>query len=625
MCGICGFISEKEITTENLKNMNNTINYRGPDSEGIYFEETDGKKIGLAHKRLAIMDLSPLGHQPMFSEDKNIIVIFNGEIYNFQEIKEDLEKKGYKFRSTSDTEVIVKGYEEYGIEIIEKLNGMFAIALYDKKDKELFLIRDRIGIKPLYFHIDEKDIIFASELKPILEYPYFKREIDKDSLSDFLHHSYISGEKSIFKNTFKLLPGSYLRYKNEKITIENYWSIKKEFLNKKIDEKLTEEQWKSKIKDFLEKSIKDRMISDVPLGAFLSGGIDSSLIVSIMQKISSKPIKTFTIGFEEKEYNEAENAKKIANYLKTDHTEYYMKIEELKKYIDKLAVYYDEPFADSSQLPTMLVSEIAKQKVTVALSGDGGDELFCGYSRYESLFKMQKLKNISKIINLIPFRDEIIKNIGNRYLRGFYFKNDSEIVNSEYLFYSHNKSIIKDYNHKINERYFENIEISKNIQEKSMLKDMITYLPDDIMTKVDRASMAFSLETRAPFLDDHKFIELSFKIPHRYKYKNNEKKYILKEVLKEYIPENLIENKKKGFAVPIFKWLREDLKYLIDNYLSKEEIEKQQIFNSSDIEIIKRIFLEKTDGEIKVYKGLDIDKTMWNLIMFQMWYQKYMN
>lgn len=625
MCGICGFISEKEITTENLKNMNNTINYRGPDSEGIYFEETDGKKIGLAHKRLAIMDLSPLGHQPMFSEDKNIIVIFNGEIYNFQEIKEDLEKKGYKFRSTSDTEVIVKGYEEYGIEIIEKLNGMFVIALYDKKDKELFLIRDRIGIKPLYFHIDEKDIIFASELKPILEYPYFKREIDKDSLSDFLHHSYISGEKSIFKNTFKLLPGSYLRYKNEKITIENYWSIKKEFLNKKIDEKLTEEQWKSKIKDFLEKSIKDRMISDVPLGAFLSGGIDSSLIVSIMQKISSKPIKTFTIGFEEKEYNEAENAKKIANYLKTDHTEYYMKIEELKKYIDKLAVYYDEPFADSSQLPTMLVSEIAKQKVTVALSGDGGDELFCGYSRYESLFKMQKLKNISKIINLIPFRDEIIKNIGNRYLRGFYFKNDSEIVNSEYLFYSHNKSIIKDYNHKINERYFENIEISKNIQEKSMLKDMITYLPDDIMTKVDRASMAFSLETRAPFLDDHKFIELSFKIPHRYKYKNNEKKYILKEVLKEYIPENLIENKKKGFAVPIFKWLREDLKYLIDNYLSKEEIEKQQIFNSSDIEIIKRIFLEKTDGEIKVYKGLDIDKTMWNLIMFQMWYQKYMN
>ena len=618
MCGICGYSSNKSLGKQLLKKMNDTIAYRGPNDEGYYIDNVEGREIGLAHRRLSILDLSALGKQPMISDDENIVVVFNGEIYNFLEIKEELIRKGYIFNSTTDTEVIVNGYKEYGIDVIKKFNGMFAIAILDLRDKSLYLIRDHIGIKPLYYYYDKDNFIFGSELKPLMAYPEFKKEIDMNSLDTYLYHGYITGEKSIFKNTFKLLPGHYLKLKNNKIDIKEYWSIEENFKNREI-KNFSEIEWKKKIKEHLEKSIKDRMISDVPIGAFLSGGIDSSLVVSVMQSLSKEPIKTFTIGFKDAEYNEAQYAKKIAEYLGTDHTEYYLESNEVKKYIEDIPLYYDEPFADSSQLPTMLVSKLAKDKVTVTLSGDGGDELFCGYSKYQKYKIFKKYQKISKILD--KFFKEIIKNLNSKYTYSLYFNEDNNLINYGYLNYLNYESILKKQSKHYNEkRYFKLNNLTNNIQEKAMLRDMITYLPDDILTKVDRASMAFSLESRAPFIDDYKFIELSFKIKHDLKYKAGIKKYILKELLYEYLPKELVDRPKQGFCIPMNKWLKGDLRYLIDKYLSDEYIVKQDIFNLEDIKNIKKIFINK---ENKVYKGLLLEGCIWHIIVFQLWYDKY--
>ena len=618
MCGICGYSSNKSLGKQLLKKMNDTIAYRGPNDEGYYIDNIEGKEIGLAHRRLSILDLSSLGKQPMISDDKNIVVVFNGEIYNFLEIKEELLKKGYIFNSTTDTEVIVNGYKEYGIDVIKKFNGMFAIAILDLRDKSLYLIRDHIGIKPLYYYYDKDNFIFGSELKPLMAYPEFKKEIDMNSLDTYLYHGYITGEKSIFKNTFKLLPGHYLKLKNNKIDIKEYWSIEENFKNREI-KNFSEIEWKKKIKEHLEKSVKDRMISDVPIGAFLSGGIDSSLVVSVMQSLSKEPIKTFTIGFKDAEYNEAQYAKKIAEYLGTDHTEYYLESKEVKEYIEEVPLYYDEPFADSSQLPTMLVSKLAKEKVTVTLSGDGGDELFCGYAKYQKYKVFKKYQKISKILD--RFFKKIIKNLNSKYTYSLYFNEDNNLINYGYLNYLNYESILKKQPEHYNEkRYFKLNNLTDNIQEKAMLRDLITYLPDDILTKVDRASMAFSLESRAPFVDDYKFIELSFEIKHDLKYKAGIKKYILKELLHEYLPQKLVDRPKQGFCIPINKWLKGDLKYLIDIYLSDEYIIKQNIFKLEDIKRMKKIFLSEKN---KIYKGLLLDESIWNIIVFQLWYNKY--
>lgn len=618
MCGICGYSSNKSLGKQLLKKMNDTITYRGPNDEGYYIDNVEGREIGLAHRRLSILDLSALGKQPMISDDKNIVVVFNGEIYNFLEIKEELIRKGYIFNSTTDTEVIVNGYKEYGIDVIKKFNGMFAIAILDLRDKSLYLIRDHIGIKPLYYYYDKDNFIFGSELKPLMAYPEFKKEIDMNSLDTYLYHGYITGEKSIFKNTFKLLPGHYLKLKNNKIDIKEYWSIEENFKNREI-KNFSEIEWKKKIKKHLEKSIKDRMISDVPIGAFLSGGIDSSLVVSVMQSLSKEPIKTFTIGFKDAEYNEAQYAKKIAEYLGTDHTEYYLESKEVEKYIETIPLYYDEPFADSSQLPTMLVSKLAKEKVTVTLSGDGGDELFCGYSNYEKYIKLKKYQRVSQLLNQPP--KIFFKNLNSKLSYLLYLDEEDKIINYGYLNYINQKSILKNLNKNFKEsRYSKLNNLTNNIQEKAMLRDMITYLPDDILTKVDRASMAFALESRAPFIDDHKFIELSFNINHSLKYKNGIKKYILKELLYEYLPKELIDRPKQGFSIPIHKWLRTELKYLIDKYLSDEYILDQNIFNVTDIKKIKKIFINKKN---QIYKGLSVESTIWNILVFQIWYDKY--
>ena len=618
MCGITGFCDfTKKSDKRTLINMTDILHHRGPDDSGYSFYKQDDFNIGLGHRRLSILDLSSDGHQPMIFEDYEIV--YNGEVYNFQEIRVELEKYNYTFKSDSDTEVILKSYHLWGIDSINKFNGMFAIAIYDKKDKKLFLARDRIGKKPLYYTFINNTFIFASELKSLMIYPTFEKIINKDALNLFLFYGYIVAPYTIFNDCYKLEAGNYLEFnlKDRTLDINSYWSIKKTFLNREIIEE-NERSLLDRLDNLLTKAVRYRMISDVPIGSFLSGGYDSSLISAIMQKLSPTPIDTFTIGFNEKDFNEANYAKKVAKYLETNHHELYLPIKDAEPLIFEISKYYDEPFADDSQIATMLVSRLAKESVTVALSGDGGDELFCGYSRYESVVKQQQYKYISKVyskVNRLFNIDRLSSKIDKKLPKLSYMYSDDTIVNFKYLYTNlYLDGLVKDNSYKIDKKYFDIINLSKNIQEKYMLQDMITYLPDDILLKVDRASMAFSLESRTPILDFN-IIEFSMNIPHSLKYKNGDKKYILKRLTHQYIPKEIMDRPKKGFGVPVSNWLHTDLHYLIDCYLNYEYILKQNIFDYEKIKVL-----------LKGFDNRDIysERFIWHIIIFQLWYEEYM-
>ncbi|PIZ34358.1 MAG: asparagine synthase (glutamine-hydrolyzing) [Alphaproteobacteria bacterium CG_4_10_14_0_8_um_filter_37_21] len=639
MCGISGFIYKGDSNLSLLKRMNDSIAYRGPDDSGEFLADYDENyKIGLAHRRLSIVDLSPLGHQPMFSPDEQVVVVFNGEVYNFKDVRKTLTQKGYTFKSDTDTEVIIQAYLEWGIDFINHMNGMFAIALYDKRTDDFYLIRDRMGVKPLYYYENEKGLIFGSELKPIMVHPDFKKVLDLHALSLFLYHGYITAPHTIFKNTYKLKPGSYLHFNKGVIQHHTYWSVQDKFEQRQIKEQ-SEKDAVHDLDTVLTASIKDRMISDVPLGAFLSGGIDSSLVVALMQKQSTQPIKTFTIGFDEPAFNEAPYAKEIAAHLGTDHHELYLPIKKAEELIPKIPEYYDEPFADASQLPTMLVSQMAKQKVTVALSGDGGDELYCGYGRYDDVLRLQKFIPYAKIANKIPFFKCFVSMLtkNSKYKQFFELTHNHNVINSAYLNFIHNFPLIKNHTHKFNNAYEDIMQATDNLQEKNMLQDMVTYLPDDILTKVDRASMAYSLESRPPFIDDHRVVEHSFTIPHDMKYKDGNKKYILKKVLENYIPKKMIDRPKMGFGIPIYDWLRDDLQYLIHDYLSVDYIEKQGVFNVKEIQCLTECFFKESGhstclkikkkifgDKFKLHKDGYVERTIWHLIVFQLWHARYM-
>lgn len=619
MCGICGFIHSRNLTKKELFNMNQTIHYRGPNDEGYYIKNIRNRQIGMAQKRLSILDLSQLGHQPMISDDETIIVVFNGEIYNFQNLRNKLIDKGYKFNSNTDTEVIIYAYKEWGIDCIKYFNGMFAIALLDKSKEEVYLIRDRMGVKPLYYYQKNGDFVFASELKPIMAYPFFSKQINKEALNMYLHHQYITAPHTIFENVYKVTPGCYLKYKNGRVTETKYWSVEENYNYTDNEEIENENYYINKLEDILIDSVKLRMISDVPIGAFLSGGVDSSLISALMQKQSSKPIKTFTIGFDEDKYNEAKYAKEIAKYLGTEHYERYLSIGEAKKYIEQIPKFYDEPFADNSQVATMLVSKIAKENVTVVLSGDAGDELFCGYDKYNNIDKLQKVASISKVINginnIIPVKPLINKNINNRkYIKIFNLETKEDIINSDYLTFKDCFGKIVKGEFEINRKYYDILKRTSNFQEKYMLQDMITYLPDDILTKVDRATMSASLEARSPLLD-YRVVEYALNLPQNLKRKDGINKYILKKVLYKYIPKKLIDRPKQGFAVPIDRWIREDFKRYSKNYFDKEFIIKQDLFDYDEI--------NKVISTFKISKDPVVSKLVWTLIVFQMWYEEY--
>ena len=625
MCGICGFYSKRNISLDQLAEMNDTMYHRGPDDKGV--EIYVGKKqysIGLAQRRLSIQDLSPLGHQPMHSADKRLSIAYNGEIYNFPELREEL--KDYPFKSHCDTEVILAAYLKWGIQCVNRFNGMFAMALYDREDESLYLVRDRIGKKPLYYLEDGENLVFASELKPIMKYPGFEKKIRQEQLNRYLVHQYINAPDTIFENVYKLEPGAVYRFRFGKKEKWKYWDVATVYGEKKNSFQGSFQDAKEELKKKLSDSIEMRMISDVPLGTFLSGGYDSSLMTAMAQNKSEKPVKTFSIGFEDKKYNEAIYAKEVAEYLGTEHTEMYITERDMFGMIEDMTEFYDEPFADSSQIPTMLVSKLAKEKVTVALSGDGGDEFFCGYNNYKMLLDMQKLDPLGAMVygachfpglkqlhlmDRLPAKVQIVAKNRDKVLKVQPF----EARHSELAI-----SMLKQ--EQIGYRYEEEAKYDvTNWQIRRMLLDMDTYLPGDILCKVDRAGMKYSLETRCPILDKE-VMEFSFAIPHSYKYEKGNKKRILKELAYDYIPKELLERPKVGFSVPLDKWLRGPLKEQLLDYCSPEFLNDQNIFKMNETQKFITHYLET--GDKGSGTGDNYSRMVWAYFVFQKWYEKYM-
>lgn len=624
MCGICGFVSKQNITLEQLKKMNDTMYHRGPDDSGEeIFQMKDGYQIGMAQRRLSIMDLSPLGHQPMHSCDKRVSVVFNGEIYNFLELRKELT--GYPFQSSCDTEVIIAAYLKWGIECIHRFNGMFAICLYDRETDEIYLVRDRIGKKPLYYEIEGGNLIFASEIKPLMAREGFSRKIRTEVLSRFLFQQYINAPDSIFENVYKLEPGSILKFHYGEVKTWKYWDIKEVYHKMQENPVVDYEQAKEELKALLKKAVSSRMIADVPLGAFLSGGYDSSLMTAIAQEHSAEPVKTFSIGFNEDRYNEAAYAKKVADYLGTKHTELYIDEKEMFDLVESIPAYYDEPFADSSQIPTMLVSKLARQDVTVALSGDGGDEFFCGYNIYENVRQAQMLDLLGgmthgmcalpglkqmRMEEKLPFRVRVIAGNRNKETKtqfgaGNYVVRAGKMVLGEGI----------PCHYPIESTY----QVS-DWQIRRMLLDMDTYLPGDILCKVDRASMKYSLEARCPILDKD-VMEYSFRMSHKLKYDKGNKKRILKDIAYDYIPKELLDRPKVGFGVPLDKWLRGPLKEQLMDMCSRDYLRRQGIFDADFVADMIEDYVRTGDGGPAT--GANYSKLSWSFFTFQQWYRAY--
>lgn len=628
MCGICGFMSRRTITKEQLTAMNDTMYHRGPNDSGAeIYEAADGYQVGMAQRRLSILDLSPLGHQPMHAGDGRVTVVFNGEIYNFQELKEELS--GYPFRSTCDTEVILAAYLKWGIDCIKRLNGMFAIALYDRKLQTLFLARDRIGKKPLYYWIENGNLVFGSECKPLMACPGFSKKIRLDILPRYLYQQYINAPESIFEDVYKVEPGTILTFQGGCVTTEKYWDVADVYARMSKDPVKDYAQAKQELKEKLQKATAKRMIADVPLGAFLSGGYDSSLISAMAQEQSDIPLSTFSIGFKEKKYDEAGYAREVAKHLGTRHTELYIDEPEMFDLVESIPKYFDEPFADSSQIPTMLVSALAKEHVTVALSGDGGDEFYCGYSIYENVKQAQLLDPAGALVHAagglpigggrhleekLPFRVRVVAANRDK-------ETKTQFGAGSYVKYAH-QMVVKGeketvpVNYPIESRY-----PTGDWQVRRMLLDMDTYLPGDILCKVDRASMKYSLETRCPILDTE-VMEYSFRIPHAFKYRKGEKKAILKDIAYDYIPRQMLERPKKGFGVPLDQWLRGPLRQQLTDYANYDYLKRQGIFDADFVSKFIGDYLQKGDGGPA--SGANFSKLSWSFFAFQQWYNYYL-
>lgn len=625
MCGICGFISKKRNTLEQLKHMNDTMYHRGPNDSGEeIFQASADYNVGLAQRRLSILDLSMLGHQPMHSANERLVITYNGEIYNFLELREEL--KDYPFKSHCDTEVILAAYLKWGISCVDKFQGMFAIALYDRETNELFLVRDRIGKKPLYYWIDGKNLVFASELKPIMEYPGFPRRIRTDVIKRYMFQQCVNEPDSIFENVYKVQPGGIVKFCEGKMSSWKYWDIAKVYHRKKQETVGSYEEAKEELKDILKDCVRKRMIADVPLGTFLSGGYDSSLVTALAQEASNEPVKTYSIGFNEERYNEAKYAKEVAKHLGTHHTELYIDEQAMFDMVESIPQYYDEPFADSSQIPSMLVAKLASEDVTVVLSGDGGDEFFCGYNIYDNVAQAQKLDVLGQLtygvcqfppfrkaalLEKLPFKVQVVAGNHDK-------ETKTQIGGSSYI-RAIDRMISGEgvpYKFPIESKYNE-----PNWQERRMLLDEDTYLPGDILCKVDRATMKYSIEARCPILDV-RVMEYSYRLPHSYKYANGVKKRILKDIAYDYIPRELLDRPKVGFGVPLDKWMRGPLKEQLMDMCSVEYLRKQGIF---DADYVNHFIMEYLrTGDKGPATGANFSKTAWSFFAFQQWYETYM-
>lgn len=634
MCGIAGFIDFNHTSSlEILKDGTDVLSHRGPDASGYEFFEKNQCQIGLGHRRLSIIDLSNGGAQPMWYQ--HFCIVFNGEIYNFKKIKSELESVGHEFISQSDTEVILHAWEQWKVKMLEKFVGMFAFVIYDAQENKLYAFRDRAGVKPFYYYWQNGLFLFASELKSFHRHPRFKKEINKQAVFQFMQYGYIMAPLSIFKHTFKLRPGHFLKFdiQNESFKTEKYWDVYDSYNKPKLD--ITRSEAKKHFEELLISACQYRMVADVPVGVFLSGGYDSTAITALLQSHQAEKLKTFTIGFFEENYNEAVHSKKVAAYLKTDHTEYYCTVKEAQEIVPEIPFFCDEPFGDSSIIPTTLVSRLARKKVTVALSADGGDEVFGGYNKYSIALDFLKkinrlpLKNTAgRLLQHIP--DSLLNNftkskaVSIKKHRVAAILQHSDISaplimdtllsqsysNSQMQLLMSDETIIP--NSIIN--FQKGLKDSVGDLDKMMGMDYKTYLPDDILVKVDRASMSASLEGREPLLD-HRLIEFAAQLPEQLKIKNGVKKYLLKQIVNDYVPKELMERPKMGFGVPVFGWLRKDLKYYAEEYMSAKDFDKHGLFKKEAIQKIMKHFFEGDEN----YNNL-----FWYLLIFQMWYKKWM-
>ncbi|MDD3137779.1 MAG: asparagine synthase (glutamine-hydrolyzing) [Lachnospiraceae bacterium] len=616
MCGICGYITKNEYNDQMLREMNDTMYHRGPNDSGCYQTNLSaGYQLGLAHRRLSILDLSALGHQPMFNEDNRISIVYNGEVYNYLELREELLKKGYHFKSNCDTEVILTAYEAYGMEFLQKLNGMFALAIYDSREEKVILARDRMGKKPLYYYTDHQgNLIFGSELKPLMKHPDFKKEIRTEIISRYLCYKYINAPDTIFQDTHKVMPGECIVWENGTIEKSLYWDILKRYQACSEHPIKEYQEAKEQLHNLLQDSVERRLMADVSVGTFLSGGIDSTLITALAQRVVKEPVKTFTIGFETKKENEAVYAKEIANYIGTDHTELYITEKELFEVIKDLPKYYDEPFADSSQIPTMLVSKLAKQGATVILSGDGGDELFCGYTLYDWTYWAQRLDGVAGIANGVLGAFGMNDHLPDK-MRALLHNRDKNTKVQLFtdIRENHTVDMIRGDSLTAKYRREQNIQ-EKDWQIKRQLLDMMTDLPGDMLAKVDRGAMKYSLEVRCPILD-YRVAELSFQMPQQFKYHKGDKKHILKDITFDMVPKSLLDRPKQGFGVPLALWLRTKLYKQMVRYADPKILDRQGIFNADKIhEFI--VCLEHSDTSL-------YNSVLWAFYVFQMWYQEY--
>lgn len=633
MCGISGFIDFNNQSTQNILHvMTDAMAHRGPDGGGYEFFQNQTCQVGLGHRRLSIIDLTETGKQPM--QFQHWWMTFNGEVYNYQEIKKELDSLGHQFIGNSDTEVMLHAYAEWGIQCVHRFIGMFAFVIYDTQKQVVICVRDRAGVKPFFYYWNEGLFLFTSELKAFHQHPHFKKEINTDAVAAFMQYGNVPTPHCIFKHCYKLKPGHVLTFNMQHATfdISKYWDVYDSYNKPKLDISFNEA--KVETEKLLQSAFDYRMVSDVPVGVFLSGGYDSACVTSLLQKNASTKLKTFTIGVSDIGLNEAPFAKEIAKHLGTDHHEYECTEKDALELINELPYYYDEPFADSSAIPTTLVCKMAKKQVTVALSADGGDEIFAGYNRYDYMMKHGKLlnalpsfvnKGMAGMMDLVPA--DYIPILRNKYN----FHNRYEKLKGLLKDPSH-KNVMLSLSQQFNEEQLKELVLKKyepletaylsgSLTNSSysplaymMAIDYQTYLVDDILQKVDRASMTVSLEGREPFLD-HRIIEFVAQLPDNFKYHKGIKKHILKEITHQYIPKVMMDRPKTGFAIPIEKWLSTDLKEQVLYYLNRQTIQSEGIFHPEQVDkLVVDFYNGKKEYATKI----------WYLLMFEMWYKQWM-
>ncbi|MCB0480488.1 MAG: asparagine synthase (glutamine-hydrolyzing) [Flavobacteriales bacterium] len=631
MCGICGLIDfDNGSNLEQLTQMNATLTHRGPDAEGHFFEEIGSVQVGLGHKRLSIIDLSNHANQPMHSEDKKWAIVFNGEVYNFHEIRKELEALGETFTTQSDTEVVLKSWRKWGEKAVDRFIGMFAFAILDKTTQKLVLVRDRAGVKPLYYFHKNGVFLFGSELKALMAHPKFERVIDPDTTALYMKYGYYPEPHTVFKNCFKLPAASILEVdiKTNTSRVEAYWSP---FRNIEKPSEFSEGETLERVENLLVDSFKYRMVSDVPVGVFLSGGYDSTAVTALLQKQSNQPLNTFTIGFDEKGFNEAPFASVIANRLGTNHTEEYCTHQDAQQVIPELGEIYCEPFGDSSAIPTILVSRMAKKHVKVALSADGGDELFAGYGKYKTTKKYLDMlaslplpKVISSVMGsikpIVPF-SMLGYNAKRRYskveemLASALSSTMVMKLNSAVLVPQELKKLVLNSAYELKTNFDLTSNCGHKFEDNLMLAtDYKTYMVDDILTKVDRATMSVGLEGREPMLD-HRLAEFLATVPYSLKTKNEDPKYLLKTIVHKYVPKEMMDRPKMGFAVPVEKWMKDELVEMLEETLSFSAIKDAGVFNPNEVENLKRSYLNGKEEDFRA---------VWFLFVFQLWYNQWM-